>query len=186
MIIESLQVFQSNDYLISCATDFDPAIMFADMDKNNLLKILISKLETDFQTLKQAALATYEDATHEESKPENKYDTRALEASYLAGAQAQRVSETSEVLLFCQNLKIREHDKVVVGAYLETQCGEKENYFFYLPKGGGITVHADGKSIQVLTPSSPLGKAIQGLRVGDSAEILMGGAKKTYDINLVI
>ena len=156
------------------------------MDKEKLLQTLNDQLQADFETLKRAALATYEDATHEESKPENKYDTRALEASYLAGAQAQRVSETSELLQFCQNLRIRAQDKIAIGAYIETTCGKKENYFFYLPQGGGISVVVDKKQIQVITPASPLGKAIQGLSEGDTAEVEMGGIKKLYEINLVI
>lgn len=156
------------------------------MDKKKLLQTLVTKLQVDFETLKRAALATYEDATHEETKPENKYDTRALEASYLAGAQAQRVSETSELLLFCQNLRIRAQDKIAIGAYIETTCGEKDNCFFYLPQGGGISFVVDEKQVQVMTPASPLGKAIQGLSEGSAAEVEMGGVKKLYEINLVI
>ncbi len=156
------------------------------MNKEKLLQTLISKLQKDFETLKQAALATYEDATHEESKPENKYDTRALEASYLAGAQAQRVSDTSALLLFCQNLKLRSQNKVAIGAYVELSTPEKIHNFFYLPQGGGITIEVDGKNIQVMTPSSPLGKAIHGLEQGDIAEIEMNSVKKFYEIMSVI
>ena len=156
------------------------------MNKKKILETLISQLQSDFKTLKQAALATYEDATHEETKPENKYDTRALEASYLAGAQAQRVSDTSELLLFCENLRVREQDKIGIGAVVEVASLEKTNYFFYLPTGGGISVKVDGKTIQVVTPASPLGKAMLGLTDGDEAEVEMNTVKKIYEIVKVI
>ena len=156
------------------------------MVKNTVLAALIEKLESDFKTLKHAALATYEDATHEESKPENKYDTRALEASYLAGAQAQRVADTAEILLFCQNLKIRNQNKVGIGALVEVISNEKINYFFYLPTGGGIMIQVDEKIISIISPASPLGKAIHGLEPGDIAEIEMNSIKKLYEIISVI
>ncbi len=57
--------------------------------------------------LKEAALATYEAATHEESKPENEYDTRGLEASYLAGAQAKRTAEIEELLIILKHLDVK-------------------------------------------------------------------------------
>jgi len=156
------------------------------VDKNQVLQTLLAQLHEDFKILKQAALATYEDATHEETKPENKYDTRALEASYLAGAQAQRVSDTSELILFCQNLRIRPQEKVAVGALVTVETTGKKNYFFFLPKGGGITIQDGTEQIQVMTPSSPLGKALLGLSQGDTAEITMSGQKKVYEILAVI
>ncbi len=156
------------------------------MIKTKVLKSLIEKLESDFKLLKNAALATYEDATHEESKPENKYDTRALEASYLAGAQAQRVADTAEILLFCQNLKIRDQSKVAIGALVEVISNEKINYFFYLPKGGGISFQVDEKTINIISPASPLGKAMHGLKPGDIAEVEMNSIKKLYEIISVI
>src|SRR5689334_17213217 len=68
------------------------------LNKRNLILAIIEQLETDLSVVKQAALATLEAATHEESKPENEYDTRGLEASYLAGAQAKRVAEIDQAL----------------------------------------------------------------------------------------
>ena len=64
--------------------------MLNKINKSSLVDHIKKQLTEDFEILKAAALATYEDATHEESKPENEYDTRGLEASYLAGAQGKR------------------------------------------------------------------------------------------------
>jgi hypothetical protein len=43
--------------------------------------------------LEKAARASHAEATHESSKAESKYDTRGLEAAYLAGGQARQVKE---------------------------------------------------------------------------------------------
>ena len=77
------------------------------MNKQKLVDIFIEQLEHDLIALKEAARATYEAATHEESKPENEYDTRGLEASYLAGAQAKRAGEIDEVLSLFRHLEFK-------------------------------------------------------------------------------
>ena len=155
------------------------------MNKTLLLLALKQQLESDLVILKQAALATYEDATHEESKPENKYDTRALEASYLAGAQAQRVKDIEELILICkfQQLKVfKDGDTISVSAVVEVESNDKTSWLLFLPKGGGFVVTFDDKKIQVITPVSPLGKALIGMSVGDVATIQSAGQSRSYEV----
>ena len=66
------------------------------LDKAKLVETILKSLEKDLEVLREAEKSTREAATHEESKPENEYDTRGLEASYLAGAQSKRIIETEE------------------------------------------------------------------------------------------
>jgi hypothetical protein len=100
------------------------------MTKRELIQNFIAYLEDELQTLTAAAKATYEAATHEESKPENQYDTRALEASYLAGAQAQRVSEIQDILRLFQTLEFKtftSHDRVLSTALVEVAIDDKKS-----------------------------------------------------------
>ena len=66
------------------------------MKKQELISAFITQLERDLVTMKEAARNTLQAATHEESKAENEYDTRGLEASYLAGAQSKRAAEIED------------------------------------------------------------------------------------------
>ena len=59
------------------------------MNKRLLLKEIVTSLEETLALLEKAARASHAEATHESSKAENKYDTRGLEAAYLAGGQAR-------------------------------------------------------------------------------------------------
>lgn len=155
------------------------------MDKKNLIEKLKNHLEAELILLKKAALATYEDATHEENKPENKYDTRALEASYLAGAQAQRVKDIEELISICKFLNVKkftEDDPVASTALVEVEALNKTSWLLFLPKGGGFSVEFEQKKIQVITPTSPLGGALVGLFVGDFAEVETQGKKMQYEI----
>lgn len=155
------------------------------MDKAKLVEALKEKLEADKKILKEAALATYEAATHEESKPENEYDTRGLEASYLAGAQAKRIAEIEELLVICKHLQLKNfgpEDKINSSALVEVEHQSKHTFFFILPKGGGVNFPFEGRNIQVITPNSPLGEALQGLREGDVAVVESGPQIREYEI----
>ncbi len=155
------------------------------MDKIKLLEHIRNDLEKDLETAKQAALATYEAATHEESKPENEYDTRGLEASYLAGAQAKRVGEIEELLVIFKHLVIKnfsEHDPISATALVEVEYNGKNTLLFILPKGGGLNLVFEGKKIQTISPNSPLGEALLGLKLGDVAMVENGPTVKEYEI----
>ncbi len=159
------------------------------MNKEAVVKALIIQLEKDLAVLRQAALATYDDATNEETKPENKYDTRALEASYLAGAQAIRVNDVAQLLSLCKVLKVRnfkDTDAITIGALIEVQSNQKISYLFFLPQGGGTWVQYEDKKIQVITPVSPLGKTFIGHFVGDDILIETDSQKRIYEIISII
>ena len=57
------------------------------MKKAQLVEQVIASLTESLHVLEKAARASHEEATHESSKAESKYDTRGPEAAYLAGGQ---------------------------------------------------------------------------------------------------
>lgn len=61
------------------------------MNKQMLLDDIQEKLKLTLQAATEAAMRAYNTATDDENVAENQYDTLALEASYLAHGQAQRV-----------------------------------------------------------------------------------------------
>ena len=54
---------------------------------------IIAALTSELDGYKRSARSAHEEATSEQSKAENKYDTRGLEAAYLAGAQSRQAAE---------------------------------------------------------------------------------------------
>lgn len=155
------------------------------MNKAKLIEQIIHQLEENLQTNIAAALATYEAATGEESQAENEYDTRGLEASYLAGAQAKRVGEIEEQLHIYRQLKPKEfgkNDPIDATALVKVEHNNKVSYVFLMPKAGGIALSVDGHAVQVITPMSPLGEALVGLKVGDVAIVDTANTSKEYEI----
>ena len=155
------------------------------MFKKKLLEKIRAQLEQDLASAIAAAVATYEAATHEESKPENEYDTRGLEASYLAGAQSKRAGEIEELLAICKQIDGRDLEPdspIQAGALVELELNRQRKTVFVLPKGGGMTFTLEGESVQVITPVSPLGQAIVGLTEGDIATVETAGATRDCEI----
>ncbi len=144
------------------------------MDKSKIRSILEAQLVADLAMLTQSALAAKEAATHSESKAEDQYDTRGLEASYLAGAQAKRVVELEGLLAQLRHMDFRSFNAqtpISSTALIELQAEDKTLHCLLLPEGGGRSVVYDGKSIQITTPQSPLGEALLGRKQGDEIEV---------------
>lgn len=156
------------------------------MDKKKLITAFIEQLESDLMTMKAAAKAAHEAATHEESKPENEYDTRGLEASYLAGAQAKRAGEIDEALSLFRTTSFKEFKKgepIQATALVKVQLDDEHiNHLLLMPKGGGVRLNFEGSDIQIVTPQSSLGEALLGLRSGDSAEFEVGRKVREFEI----
>lgn len=159
------------------------------MNKAKLMAKILEKLEEERAALAQAALHTYEAATHEESEAEDQYDTRGLEASYLAGAQAKRVAELEQLLHTLKHLAARtfkESDPIAATALVEIAGEGKNTWCFLLPMGGGSSIDFDSHHIQIITPKSPLGEALVGRKVGDEIVVDIGRETREYQIVKVV
>lgn len=147
------------------------------MNKRAVLKKIIAKLTSELEVYFRAAEYARAEATHEQNKAENKYDTRGLEASYLARGQSKQAAEIEAAIAEFQQLdgkKFSPGDEISIGALIELeQLGEKDFYFLG-PRAGGTEIEHDKKEILVITPQSPLGEQLIGKMSGDSLQIKLG------------
>jgi transcription elongation GreA/GreB family factor len=142
--------------------------------KRAFVAALLAKLEEELANMRRAAKDAREAATHEEAKPENDKDTRALEASYLAGAQAARVREIEGAIKGITSMPLLDlHGKPIQSSAVVTLEDEDEERtrFFVAPFGGGINLTAGELAVQVVTPQSPRGQALLGRSEGDAIEV---------------
>src|ERR1700687_4188305 len=94
------------------------------MKKALLIKQIIASLTDNLGVLEKAARASHAEATHESSKAESKYDTRGLEAAYLAGGQARQAKENLGSIKIYQSLSVKEFDPddpIDLGALVELE-----------------------------------------------------------------
>jgi transcription elongation GreA/GreB family factor len=158
-------------------------------NKQELIAVIREQLTIDLEVQFSAARATLDAATNEESKPENEYDTRGLEASYLAGAQGKRINEIQEQLTIYKFLQVRDFapsDAISTTAVVGVECDGKPTWLFLVTKGGGLSVRFQDRTIQTITAQSPLGEALIGLKMGDTAIVEQGGKIREYDILTVL
>lgn len=158
------------------------------MNKREILQLVCSQIESDLGVLTRSAIEAREAAIHTESKAEDQYDTRGLEASYLAGAQSKRAMELEETLQMFRNLDLisfSESTPIAATALVELQSDDKKSFCFLMPKGGGLTVKYEGKSIQIVTPQSPLGESLLGQKVGAEFEVRIQNKLKDFLVTKV-
>ena len=151
------------------------------MNKRALIKKITAKLAGELEVYFRAALASRTEATHESSKAESKYDTRGLEASYLARGQSRQAAELEAAITEFEKLAVRQFEPgegISLGALVELEQGGERSFYFLGPRAGGTEVVQDKKEILVITPQSPLGEQLVGKKSGDRPQLNFGGAKQ--------
>ena len=77
------------------------------MNKRALIRKIVARLTEELEVYFRAAQASRAEATHEQSRAENKYDTRGLEASYLARGQSKQAAEIQNAIAAFEKLDVR-------------------------------------------------------------------------------
>lgn len=147
------------------------------MNKRVLIRKIIARLRDELEIYFRAALASRTEATHEQSKAENKYDTRGLEASYLARGQSRQAAEIQGAIAAFEKLdtrKFAESEPIDVGAFVEVEINGESAAYFIGPRAGGTEIVHDKREVLVITPQSPLGEQIMGRKQGDTLKLRFG------------
>lgn len=155
------------------------------MNKEALRSRILTRLEADYALQLQAGKTAHAAATHNENIPDNKYATLGLEASYIAQGHANRAQEILRALhsfreLSLQNFSGTSPIRLTALVELEDEDGHSRLVFLG-PAAGGLRLEFENKEIMVITPASPLGKALIGKQCGDLVEI-SSDAMREYEI----
>lgn len=140
------------------------------MSKEPLRVAVLAALQAELSRQTSAALDAREESISEESRAENKYDTHAQEAAYLAEGQARIAAELAVALASWRALVFPPagHAVAQLGSLVTLAAGSRTDHILLGPSNGGLTVAApdDGREITIVTPASPLGRALLGRAVG--------------------
>jgi transcription elongation GreA/GreB family factor len=138
--------------------------------KQALVRKIIAALTEELERFAKAARASHAEATDPQSKAEHKYDTRGLEAAYLAGGQARKVAEVEESIAQFQKLKLIEFTPempIDYGAIVQVEMRGAASWYFIGPKAGGLEIVHDKEEVTVITPQSPVGEQLMEKKQGD-------------------
>ena len=151
--------------------------------KRDLKAELTRALEAELAAMEGSYKAAREAATHEEAKPENDKDTRALEQSYIARGQALRINEMRIGLTEVSAMPaepFRASSPAAMGALIEIDDDGRPRVVFLAPAGGGMTLASS--TVQVVTTKSPLGRTLLGKRAGDFCEARVGDRTRELEV----
>ena len=159
------------------------------MNKRALIRKIVARLTEELEVYFRAAQASRAEATHEQSKAENKYDTRGLEASYLARGQSKQAAEIQNAIAAFEKLDARKFgsgEPIDVGAFVEVALDGKKTAYFIGPRAGGTEVQHEKREILVITPQSPLGEQLLGRKQGDVLKLKLANAQNQYRVTAVV
>lgn len=157
--------------------------------KAAVVEALIRHLEQELAGVEAMAKLATDEATSAETKSEGKYDTRSTEASYLARGQAERVASLANALSQAKALAATDApagSRAGVGRLITLEDeDERELAVFLVPSGGGTTLIVEQCTIRVVTPASPMGRALMGAEEDDEVEVQAGGRLQRWVLQTI-
>jgi transcription elongation GreA/GreB family factor len=159
------------------------------LNKQLIVEKIIAALTEELESSMRSARAARAEAAHEQNKAENKYDTRSLEASYLANGQSRQAAEVIQSIQLYRGLALRDFapgEPIELGALVELeQKGETRTFWLIGPRAGGTEVECEGETVLVITPQSPMGQQLVGRKQGDQLQIQAGPKADKYRVSRV-
>jgi len=163
------------------------------MDKQLLIDQLAKRIETSARAALDASEAAAVEAKDGATPAEKREDARAaVELGTLGRAQDQRARRALAELDTLKTFRptpTRTGAAVGLGALVEIEdCDSGEGRTFFLaPVGAGVTLTGpDGDGfLSVVTPASPIGKAVLGKKVGEIVDVTVEGDPREWTITWV-
>ena len=142
--------------------------------KQEIYQQLLRNIDLEIKQAEEANESANAYKESDDMKQEGKYDTRAIEAGYLAGAQAKRLEELKLEKRLLESVEIKEFkdsDEVAAGALVELETNGVSQLYFLSNTSGGSMLSVNGKTVMVISVFSPIGDGALSLYVGDSFEL---------------
>ncbi len=163
------------------------------MDKQALAAQLVKQVRESVAVADREMAVAVEAARHGAEAKAKREDARmAIEYSAVARGQRRRAQQSRLVLTAVESFHPRaemEGGRVDVGAIVEIEDEDSGvgRTFFLAPAGAGVELTGPGGDgfLTVVTPSSPVGRAALGQQVGDSFDVTVEGATRSWEITWV-
>ncbi len=160
------------------------------MDKGPIVAQLIARIRENLGVAEREMNAAADAARDGEDAQTRREDTRmALEYGALAHGQKRRADQAKQMLMELESFRpgpLPESGVIDVGALVEIEDEDNGDgrTFFLAPVGAGIELTGPGGDgfFSVVTPTSPIGRAVRGHQVGDSIDVTVDGTTRRWEI----
>lgn len=153
--------------------------------KEKIINELLKKIQEEIAGVQESVHSSRSLATDLEFKAEGKYDTRSLEASYLASAESKRVEELKLEMQILQDVDLKASQRlseISIGALVDLSYKNQVRKYFLIPTSGGTMIEVDGETVLVVSVFSPIGDALLGLKAGDEFEVETPKESRHYKV----
>jgi hypothetical protein len=149
------------------------------IDKARLLDQTISQVEESLRRLGSGYAVAKQATLDSPHVMKSKREVSGIEASYLANALAGNIQEREFWLRTLRGFRMPEAPRrVALGCVvgIGRPQGPAERFYFILPVCGGMEIpFGNGEhTVRVVTPETPVAKAMIGKCVGDEVELRKG------------
>jgi len=163
------------------------------MDKTELVAQLARQLEGSARAALAARDAAAAEARDGATPDEKREDARAAHQLASLGRtsqnRAQQALADADRLLQFRPTPLPPSAAIAVGAIVEIEDADsgEGRTFFLAPVGAGITLTGPGGDghLSVVTPVSPIGKAVLGRRTGEVIDVTVEGELREWQITYV-
>jgi transcription elongation GreA/GreB family factor len=163
------------------------------VDKHDLVSQLARHLADSARTALAARDGAATEAREGATPDEKREDARAAHQLGTIGRQQQRRAQLAlaeiDVLASFRPGPLPPRAAIGLGAIVEIEdedSGEGRT-FFLAPVGAGVTLTGPGGDglVSVVTPASPVGRAVLGRKLGDTVDVTVDGAAREWQISYV-
>jgi transcription elongation GreA/GreB family factor len=163
------------------------------MDKTVLVAQLAEKLADSARAALTARDALASEAREGATPDEKREDARAAHQVATLGRASERRAKTAlaevDALTAFRPPALAAKAAIAVGAIVEIEDAEtgEGRTFFLAPVGAGVTLTGPGGDghLSVVTPASPIGRAVLGRRTGDVIDVTIEGELREWQITFV-
>ena len=153
------------------------------IDKNQLLEKLAEQISGNADTMGDAAQNARQASIDAPGRNQTRYDSSKEEQGYLADGLNIRHAELCFGASMVKSTRLPMNPgKVVVGSLVKLNANGNSGHYFVLPYGGGQWIETEEGEVTVVTPESPLYRAMEGRRAGETFRL--NAAKRTIDYTI--
>ncbi len=163
------------------------------MDKEELVQQLVRQLEASARAALSARDAAAAEAREGATPDEKREDARAAHQLQSFGrasqGRAQRALADADALTTFRPGKLDARGPIALGAIVEIEDADtgEGRTFFLAPVGAGVMLTGPGGDghLSVVTPASPIGRAVLGRRTGDVVDVTVDGDVREWQITYI-
>ena len=153
--------------------------------KEQIFQKAMEEAQNAFLLAKDSYASAIEHSRSDDMKSEGKYDTRAIEAGYLASAKKSRMEELKRHMIALEKLDISEKRAISVGSLVRFDQEGKERLVFVTP-GTSAKIQIKNLTVQALSVDSPLIREAIGLELGETLSLETPQGESEYEVSEIL